>query len=639
MATLYLARLGQDVVFIPYSVLSRVSFDPDDENGKAAGKDFNGLKGEIDDLAGTASAAMPDRASEIAAFRDRAEALIAKTEKPFKLVEPIPGVKHGRELKPQELDLAAQALNLTGEIDLGARGLVHDIRAFNQGLIAENMKAAETFAADSSRAVVYMVLSGLFGAIGAGAFSIWMATAKMSNPIGRMVERMKRLAGGDLDVEIEGERRKDEIGAMAAAVRVFKTNAIEARRLEAEAAEERRAREAERAAAEAARAEAAAEKAAAAERQAKQQAAVMAEREAAAAGQSQAFERISRAIASLADRDLSYRISEPLPEAFEPLRARLNAAIAQLAEAFGKVRDSAEAVHTGTQQIAVASDNLSKRTELQASNLEESAAALAELTGTIDKTAESAKEAAKFVASTRVEAEEGGKVVRRASDAMRQIEDSSKKIGEIIGVIDEIAFQTNLLALNAGVEAARAGESGRGFAVVASEVRSLAQRAADAAREIKSLISTSRGQVEQGVALVANSGAKLEQIAAKVLQIDGIVGRIASDAQSQASGIGEVNSAIRNMDQMTQQNAAMAEQATAAGQSLATEGKTLAQLIAGFNIGGANGPRLAREQPGVPPRAPASASLAAKKAPRQPGKLRVNERAAPVAADDDWREF
>jgi methyl-accepting chemotaxis protein len=245
----------------------------------------------------------------------------------------------------------------------------------------------------------------------------------------------------------------------------------------------------------------------------------------------------------------------------------------------------AHGLRSGGAEISQASDDLSKRTEQQAASLEETAAALDQITATVKKTADGTIEARKVVASAKADAETSAEIVREAVSAMSQIEESSRQIGQIIGVIDEIAFQTNLLALNAGVEAARAGDAGRGFAVVASEVRALAQRSAEAAKEIKALISASSNQVAQGVDRVGETGKALDRIAGQVAQINHVVAEIAASAQEQATGLHEVNSAMNQMDQVTQQNAAMVEQATAAAHSLLDETDALSDLISQFRVG------------------------------------------------------
>lgn len=236
-------------------------------------------------------------------------------------------------------------------------------------------------------------------------------------------------------------------------------------------------------------------------------------------------------------------------------------------------------------QFSVAINNLAKRTENQAASIEATAAALEEITTTVSDSSNRAQEAGKLVRQTKQNAEHSGRVVRNAVDAMGKIEISATEIGNIIGVIDEIAFQTNLLALNAGVEAARAGDAGKGFAVVAQEVRELAQRSAKAAKEIKELINTSNNHVKNGVSLVGQTGTTLQEIVAQVQQVDGNVSAIVEASKEQAIGLKEINTSVNSMDQATQHNAAMVEQSTAAAHSLASEAEALFQLLAQFNIG------------------------------------------------------
>jgi methyl-accepting chemotaxis protein len=259
--------------------------------------------------------------------------------------------------------------------------------------------------------------------------------------------------------------------------------------------------------------------------------------------------------------------------------------MAKLEKTMGVIVGNAGGIHSGSQEISVASDDLSRRTEQQAASLEETAAALEQITATVRKTAEGAKETREVVVSAKGGAETGGQVVAQAMAAMSEIEGSAQQISQIISVIDEIAFQTNLLALNAGVEAARAGDAGKGFAVVASEVRALAQRSADAAKEIKALISDSTAKVGQGVKLVGETGQALEQIVSEVGRINTLVEEIASAAQEQATGLAQVNVAVNQMDQVTQQNAAMVEEATAASHALSQEATNLSDLMGQFRLG------------------------------------------------------
>lgn len=296
-------------------------------------------------------------------------------------------------------------------------------------------------------------------------------------------------------------------------------------------------------------------------------------------------DQLAASLQALSDGDLTQTIATPFIPALEKVRTDFNAAVAKLQRALQGVAENASGIAAGAQQIRSASDDLSKRTEQQAASVEETAAALEQITTTVADSSNRAQEAGQLVRKTRENAERSGTVVKNAVDAMGNIEKSSSEIGNIIGVIDEIAFQTNLLALNAGVEAARAGDAGKGFAVVAQEVRELAQRSAKAAKEIKELITASNEHVKSGVALVGETGKALEEIVVQVQQVNGNVGAIVESSKEQATGLKEINEAVNTMDQGTQQNAAMVEQSTAAAHSLAREAENLFHLLGQFNIG------------------------------------------------------
>jgi methyl-accepting chemotaxis protein len=377
----------------------------------------------------------------------------------------------------------------------------------------------------------------------------------IADPYVATVIRMEGLAAGNLDSPIQFTSYKDCVGRMTKAMFTFRKTALDkieadkAAIAAAQAAEEERKRTKEAAIAE--------------------QAAIL-------------VGSVGAGLERLASGDLVFRLMNPLPPIYEKLRGDVNNAMEKLQKVVQAISSNTEAVGSGAGEITQASDDLARRTEQQAATLEQTAAALDEITATVRKTADGANEARKVVSDAKTDAERSGDVVRETVSAMSKIENSSKEIGNIIGVIDEIAFQTNLLALNAGVEAARAGDAGRGFAVVATEVRALAQRSADAAKEIKALISTSSAQVDSGVKLVSETGKALERIVVQVTQLSALVNEIASSAQEQATGLNELNTAVNQMDQVTQQNAAMVEQATAASHSLAAEAAELLRLLSQF---------------------------------------------------------
>ncbi|RFC62594.1 globin-coupled sensor protein [Fulvimarina endophytica] len=293
---------------------------------------------------------------------------------------------------------------------------------------------------------------------------------------------------------------------------------------------------------------------------------------------------VGTALARLAEGDLSQPMAGGLPAEFASVEHDFNNALERLRDIVGQVNQAAQQVDSGSSEIAVAADDLSRRTEQQAASLEETAAAMQELAGSVKHAADRAGEAAGNAKTSRSEAQRAEEVVGKATAAMNRIETSSKEIGMIIGVIDEIAFQTNLLALNAGVEAARAGEAGKGFAVVAQEVRGLAQRSAEAAKEIKQLIATSSSEIGIGVGLVSDTSSALLKIVSRAGEIETMLQAIAQSAQDQSRAISEVNGAIFQMDQTTQQNAAMVEQTAAVAKTLRDGAAELSGLTSQFTL-------------------------------------------------------
>ncbi|MBU1312990.1 MAG: PAS domain-containing methyl-accepting chemotaxis protein [Alphaproteobacteria bacterium] len=295
-------------------------------------------------------------------------------------------------------------------------------------------------------------------------------------------------------------------------------------------------------------------------------------------------EQLAHCLNNLANGDLSQTIDKPFIPSLDKLRKDFNAASARLKDAMHTVRLNAQAISSGAHEIRTAADDLARRTEQQAASVEETAAALEEITTTVKDSSRRAEDSGRLVGRAKAHADHSGEIVREAITAMDKIDQSSREISSIIGVIDEIAFQTNLLALNAGVEAARAGEAGKGFAVVAQEVRELAQRSAAAAKEIKTLITASGTHVSSGVSLVSKAGEALQEIAGHVQEINQDIVAIVDAAREQSLALGGINQSINSVDQSTQKNAAMVEEQTAASHGLAEEAKALFQLLEQFRF-------------------------------------------------------
>jgi len=363
------------------------------------------------------------------------------------------------------------------------------------------------------------------------------------------------------------------------------------------------------------------------------------------AAQARLVQMLGDGLSKIAQKDLTCRLTEKVPYAYRGLQADFNTAVDQLSEAIADVAESTQVLGAGMRETVAAADDLSRRAERHAANLEQTAAALADITATVGRTAEDAEQARQIVDGTSRDAEKSGIIVRQAIGAMGDIDQSSRKIGQIIGVIDSIATQTNLLALNAGVEAARAGEAGRGFAVVAAEIRDLARRCAKAAKEIEDLISVSNAQIGRGVALVGETGDALARIVEQIARVNDVVAEIAGRARQQAANLIEVNMAVGQMDQFTQQNAAMAEETTAVNHRLGEETKELIELISRFRVGATAGAAAARRS--LTPRvavagsdglAPARSAVS-KYASGGSRKSALRERAENKHDALDWIEF
>jgi len=394
-----------------------------------------------------------------------------------------------------------------------------------------------------------------------GAIYTLIVSKVLFQPLARLASALTDIASGKLDVVVSGEKRLDEFGDLARSVRFFSESELKKRQIEADVERERSEREHEMATI----------------RQRSEEEAEL--RMTAAMG------TLAAGLKELADGNLSVRLEEPMDRRFEPLREDFNTTVTKLSSTLTSVLNGVGSIRGNTDAISTSANEFSKRIEQQAAALEQTAAALDEITVNTANSAKRTEEARSLAAEANKGAASSGQIVTNAVKAMERIEGSSKQISNIIGVIDEIAFQTNLLALNAGVEAARAGEAGRGFAVVAQEVRELAQRSANAAKEIKELIVASAAEVSTGVQLVNETGTSLGEIDSIIAQINMHMDAIATSTREQSSGLSEVNVAINQMDQITQQNAAMAEENTAATNTLADEAHGLNALVNQFELG------------------------------------------------------
>ncbi len=419
----------------------------------------------------------------------------------------------------------------------------------------------------ASEIVTWTIYAGAagFGSFGLLLIGLYLLRRRAIVPLDGMKAYMGNLAEGDFSTEVPYANRSDEIGAMSKAVAVFRRNALE--RQDAQK-RETALRDAEF------------------ERERSQ----LAEKAAEEQIRETVIAQLTYGLEQLSNGNLDCRITTPFATAYEPLRAKFNDSMDALCASMAEIAQTSKQVGSSSAGITDAADSLASRTEQQAAMLEEATAALDEMNAKAKDASDHAGKATGMMTETRTSAEHSAAVVREAIAAMERIEGSSSQIGDIVNVIDEIAFQTNLLALNAGVEAARAGEAGKGFAVVAQEVRELAMRSANAAKEIRALISTSSSQVSTGVQLVNRTGKALLEIEGQVEQVAGLIARIVSVSSEQAVAIGEINASVNALDQVTQRNAAMAVETASACRALGSQTQTLEGVVSRFQIDAAASP-------------------------------------------------
>ena len=507
----------------------------------------------------------------------------------------------------------AEFEKMDDKIDTAGEKLIATLDKLTADGIVFARERIETANAISQEALVLQVGFGIF-AILVMAVLQYVHGGSIRRGIAAVRESMHRIMNGDLASDVPEKSRGDEIGEMARAADSFRIAAIEKRNLEAQSQSDRQRSDAE-----------------------------TREREAAKLADAEALNTavtaLGRGLTRLSEGDVTVTIDQPFREELERLRRDFNQTTATLRKAMGDIATNSSSIEANSHQMRAAADDLAKRTEQQAASLEETSAALDQITATVRNATNRAEEVGHVVTHTRQSAEKSDIVVGDAMAAMQRIENASSEIGKIINVIDEIAFQTNLLALNAGVEAARAGEAGKGFAVVAQEVRELAGRAAGAAKDIKTLIGKSGAEVKIGSELVTSAGEALRQIGEDVLRIDEHVKSIVTSAREQSVGLNEINTAISQMDQATQKNAAMVEETNAASHTLATDAENLTQLVKQFKIGeGMNARQTPREATATSHSRPFPArSLMGKVAGAFNGGSAARAIASP--AGDNWEEF
>ena len=537
---------------------------------------------------------------------------------------------------------AFETVEADGSKNLSVAMPVHVIEGSNWYAVVSVPKAA-VFAKLTSLAwtcailiVIGAAVMILVGAVLARRFQARLAS---------VITATTKIASGETNVDLNEASRADEIGELNRSLAILRDATVAKQRLDSEAEETRTMTDQER----------------------RQRAAEAAERD----QQVQfAMAELAKGLERLSDGDMTCRLNTPFHGSLENVRQDFNASVAKLEAALQTVGVNAAAIRSGSAEIRSSSDELAKRTEQQAASVEETAAALEEITSSIRDASRRAEDAGALVDRTRVGAEKSGEVVKNAVVAMSGIENSSREISNIIGVIDEIAFQTNLLALNAGVEAARAGEAGKGFAVVAQEVRELAQRSANAAKEIKALITNSGQQVQMGVNLVGETGQALSEIVTQVQTINAHVAAIVQSTREQSTALNEISAAVNTIDQGTQKNAAMVEESTAASHALASEAAELNDLLSQFRFAEGHGgvsqqraapssatqsrpvssaPRPAAQQARPAPRAIAAVAptTSASRPVPSPARALGNKIASALgaktagapAAEQDWEEF
>ena len=547
-ANLAMARANRNLVYIDRSIY-RLLAETAVEKKQAAAQEALDAVGFFQKQIKAAARALPDRADVIGEFGKRIDAVVAG--------DCADVLRLG--VSAQGADARTAAQRMLDTCDPALNKAMLDISALTNKLLKASEAASDVTLGVTDATIRDTVVYNLIALAVLAALAAYATRAGISAPIRAVAATLDKLSRGEMDAEVPGAARADEVGVIARAALHFRDQSRETLAVRRQAAEAASA-EAERIAR---------------DREEKMRA---------AAQVSQLMALLGEALARLAEGDLTTRLSEDFAGPYAQLRENFNHAVESLGEAIGSVIASTGFIGAGSRQILQGSEDLARRAERQSYTLEESSASMRALAGAVSQTADASTRTKDIISSAKDEAGDSMEVVRKTEQAIEQIKTSSEKISAIIGVIDEIAFQTNLLALNAGVEAARAGESGRGFAVVASEVRGLAQRSADAAKQIKDLISHSAEEVGRGVHLVKATGAAFDKIQTQVSVIDGGIADIASQAVDQSNTLKQVNLALSEIDQSTQKNAAMAQEAAQGCRALTEQCAQLEQMVRRFRI-------------------------------------------------------